>query len=147
MKRLSAAAFSAPALLALLFAAAPAAAQVPAQGGTACPPGMTATTSAEMYFGRYIGMKPEVSERAWRRFVDGEVTPRFPAGLSMYDVTGQYRGADGQPLREPSKVLSIILDPADAAATARLKEIAEVYKQRFKQESVLTVLRPACASF
>ncbi len=146
MKHLSSAAFSGSALLALLFAA-PAAAQVPAQGGTACPPGMTATTSAEMYFGRYIGMKPEVSERAWRRFVDGEVTPRFPAGLSMYDVTGQYRGADGQPLREPSKVLSIILDPADVAATARLKEIADAYKQRFKQESVLTVLRPACASF
>jgi hypothetical protein len=143
MKRLSAAAFSIPALFALLFAASPAA----AQGGGACPAGMTATTSAEMYFGRYIGMKPEVSERAWRRFVDLEVAPRFPSGFSMHDVTGQYRGAGGQSLREPSKVLSIILDPADAAAAARLKDIAEAYKQRFKQESVLTVLRPACASF
>jgi hypothetical protein len=29
----------------------------------------------------------------------------------------------------------------------RIAEIATAYKQRFKQQSVLTMLRPACVSF
>jgi Protein of unknown function (DUF3574) len=29
----------------------------------------------------------------------------------------------------------------------RVAEIATAYKQRFKQQSVLTMLRPACVSF
>jgi hypothetical protein len=29
----------------------------------------------------------------------------------------------------------------------RLSEIAETYKSRFKQQSVITIVRPACVSF
>ena len=31
-----------------------------------------------------------VSEAAWRDFLDKEVSPRFPAGLSVVDVYGQW---------------------------------------------------------
>jgi hypothetical protein len=30
---------------------------------------------------------------------------------------------------------------------ARLNEIADAYKARFKQHSVITIVRPACVSF
>lgn len=103
--------------------------------------------SAELFFGRFIGDKLGVSDAEWSRFVDEEATPRFPAGLTVLDAVGQYRGADGGLVKEPSKVLFLLFAPDDAAAPAKAAEIAEAYKRRFQQESVLTVLRSACAAF
>ena len=46
----------------------------------------------------YFGLGPAddaskgLSEQAWRDFLDKEVTPRFPAGLSVVDVYGQWQG-------------------------------------------------------
>jgi hypothetical protein len=37
--------------------------------------------------------------------------------------------------------------PGQADDTARLNEIVAAYKQRFKQQSVVMVVRPACVSF
>lgn len=49
-------------------------------------------------------------------------------------------------MREPSKVVSIVL-PGKADDMARLNDIADAYKTRFKQQSVGMILRPACVSF
>ena len=49
-------------------------------------------------------------------------------------------------MREPSKVVQIVLPGHDDDMT-RLNEIAETYKARFKQQSVITIVRPACVSF
>lgn len=131
------------AALLALAAASPAAAFQP----SSCPAGAAAMTSAELYFGRFIGDKLGVSDAEWSRFIDEEATPRFPAGLTVLDAVGQYRGADGGLIKEPSKVLFLLFAPDDAAAPAKAAEIAEAYKRRFQQESVLTVLRFACAAF
>lgn len=131
--------------LALLLASGPAPAQ---QAITApCPAGGDSMTVAELYFGRNIGGRPGVSRAEWRRFLDGEVTPRFPDGLTVHDGAGQYRGADGRLVREPSKILTLILPALNDETRARLAAVADAYKQRFRQESVMTVLRPACVSF
>jgi len=45
-----------------------------------------------------------------------------------------------------SKVVQIVLPGHDDDMT-RLSEIAETYKARFKQQSVITIVRPACVSF
>jgi Protein of unknown function (DUF3574) len=47
---------------------------------------------------------------------------------------------------EPSKVVQIVL-PGEGDDIARLNEIAAVYKRRFKQHSVVMIVRPACVSF
>jgi hypothetical protein len=49
-------------------------------------------------------------------------------------------------VREPSKVVQIVL-PGQVDDIARLNEIAAVYKRRFKQHSVVMIVRPACVSF
>jgi hypothetical protein len=46
-----------------------------------CIPGTADTLVVELLFGRNIGGRLGVSEKAFRRFVDREVTPRFPNGL------------------------------------------------------------------
>ena len=40
-----------------------------------------------------------------------------------------------------------IVLPGHDEDVARLNEIAEAYKARFKQHSVITIVRPACVSF
>ena len=111
----------------------------------ACPEGQSRATTAELVFGRNVGDKLGVSDDDWRRFIDQDVTPRFPEGFSVMDVQGQWRASNGQLIREPSKVLYVILDggPDDPAKIAHIRD---AYKQRFKQESVLLVTKQACVS-
>lgn len=117
-----------------------------ASGQGPCPEGLTRATTAELVFGRNIGESLGVSEDDWRRFLDEDVTPRFPDGLSVMDVQGQWRASNGKLIREPSKALYLILDggPDDQAKVAGIRE---AYKKRFRQEAVLLITRPACVSF
>lgn len=101
---------------------------------------------AELLFGRNIGNRPGVSEAAFANFVAAEVTPRFPEGLTIIDAHGQWRDARGATVREPSKVVLLTFRD-DAGKRAGLGAIAEAYKRRFHQQSVLTTVRSVCATF
>ncbi|MDP3544789.1 MAG: DUF3574 domain-containing protein [Phreatobacter sp.] len=112
----------------------------------ACPPGGRERLVAELLFGRNIGGRVGVTETAFRRFVDAEVTPRFPDGLTITDSRGQYRQADGRLVREPGKVILIVLGD-EARDLPRLAEVASAYRRRFAQESVGIMTRRACVAF
>jgi hypothetical protein len=102
---------------------------------------------AELMFGRKIGDRVAVSEAKWSRFVDREITPRFPDGLTVLDARGQWRDSErNRIVREPSKLVQIVL-PGKAEDTGRLDEIAEAYKKQFRQQSVGVIVRGACVSF
>ena len=101
----------------------------------------------------YFGLGPiddatkGTSEAAWRDFLDHEVTPRFPDGLSVLDVYGQWQGAhDTAPERERSKLL-VIDYPATAVNAAKIEAIRAAWKQRTHAQSVLKVTQPADVSF
>lgn len=113
----------------------------------ACAPGQQAMLSAELLFGRKIGDHVGVSEAAFRSFVDAEVTPRFPDGLTILDARGQYRDRErGKLIREPSKLV-LIATSDEAGSREKLAAITEAYKRSFSQQSVGLILKPACASF
>ncbi|MBR0675193.1 DUF3574 domain-containing protein [Roseomonas alkaliterrae] len=119
-----------------------------AGGAPPCPPGTTAATVAEAYFGRHALGRAEVSEAEWRDFLADTLTPAFPDGLTALDGLGQWRDREGRILREASKVVVIVLPGADApAARARMRPVEEAWKRRFRQDSVLTVYRSACVGF
>jgi hypothetical protein len=102
---------------------------------------------AELVFGRNIGDSLGVSEADWNRFLAEEVTPRFPDGLTVMSANGQWRDTErGTIVQEPSKVLVLVLGN-EVQDRTRVAEIANAYKQRFRQQGVLTMLRPACVSF
>jgi hypothetical protein len=112
-----------------------------------CAPDQQAMLTAELLFGRKIGDRIGVSATAFRRFVDEEVTPRFPDGLTILDASGQYRDRQrGRLIREPSKLV-LIASSDERANREKLAMIAEAYKRRFNQQSVGLILKPACASF
>ncbi|HUH61945.1 MAG TPA: DUF3574 domain-containing protein [Terracidiphilus sp.] len=103
----------------------------------------------ELYFGLGPADRPDqgVSEAQWRDFLDREVTPRFPSGLSVEDVYGQWLGKGrSAPERLHSKIL-IILYPGSEENRARIDAIRSAWKQKTGDQSVLRVTQPADVSF
>jgi len=102
---------------------------------------------AQMYFGRNIGGTLGVSDAQWRTFVDSEITPRFPDGLTIADAQGQWRDSEtGAIVREPSKALTVFLSD-EVQGRAALDQIAEAYKTQFHQQAVALVVEGSCVSF
>jgi hypothetical protein len=112
-----------------------------------CHAGQMPRQVAELLFGRNIGDRPGVSEAQWGRFVDREISPRFPDGLTVLDAKGEWRDtARHTIMREPSKLVEIVL-PGKEDDAEQLEAIAQAYKSRFRQQSVGIVVRGACVSF
>jgi hypothetical protein len=49
----------------------------------------------DLYFGRNIAGGGEVSEAEFQAFINSEITPRFPNGLTLYDADGQFLDSTG----------------------------------------------------
>ena len=102
--------------------------------------------TVELIFGRSIKGAADVSETDFADFLDKDVSSRFPLGLTVTDAQGRWRSADGQFVREPSKMVLIVL-PGSPDDRTKLEAVRQAYKQRFHQEAVLQVLSHACVSF
>jgi hypothetical protein len=129
---------------------APPIASAPTLQGDPAHPGLTTGwVDTKLYFGLGPVDHPEqgMSEADWRGFLDREVTPRFPDGLSVLDVYGQWQGKnETAPERLRSKVL-IIDYPDTAENRAKIEAIRAAWKQRTGDQSVMRVTEPAEVSF
>lgn len=134
--------FAAVALCLLLIATLAGCASLP----QACLPPARMMATAELLFGRNVGPRLAVSDAAFERFLTNDITPLFPDGLTVIDARGQWRDGGGTVLREPSKLVLIVFAD-NAEKRAALVEIADSYKRKFSQQSVLTSVRTSCVSF
>ncbi|MFD7325101.1 DUF3574 domain-containing protein [Streptomyces sp. NPDC059875] len=91
---------------------------------------------------------PAVTDEQFMAFVDTEVTPGFPAGLTVQNGRGQWRDRNGTIERERSYEL-ILLYPASEARLhdPRIEDIREAYRKAFGQESVARLDEPTLADF
>lgn len=125
-------------------------AQAPLPAGPAaetdCPPPASMMVRLELLFGMSRPDGRVVGEAEWIAFLEGEVIPRFPAGLTVLDGLGHWQSDDGRLIRERSKVL-IIWHAPDDSTEARVEAIRAAYRQRFDQESVMRVQSLSCVSF
>jgi hypothetical protein len=101
---------------------------------------------ADLYFGLSVKNAPDVTDTQFSDFLDREVSTRFPQGLTVIDAQGRWRGEDGKTVREPSKIVQIVL-PGARDDLAKLDAVRNVYKRQFHQEAVLEVLSKTCAAF
>jgi acyl-CoA synthetase (AMP-forming)/AMP-acid ligase II len=120
--------------------------QVAAVGVPPAATGEIGLVKTELYLGLSRRDGTVVSASEWGEFLEAVVTPRFPEGLSVVDVAGQWRDDGGRVCREPSKLLILIHRPGPASDGA-IEEIRALYKQRFGQESVLRTDQPVAARF
>jgi hypothetical protein len=102
---------------------------------------------SELYFGTNKPNGEPVTKAEFTSFVDNEVTPRFPDGLTVLTAYGQFRTSAGVLVRERSYVLILLYPPQMGDANRRIQAMREMYKDRFSQESVLRVDTLSLVSF
>jgi hypothetical protein len=102
----------------------------------------------ELYFGLGLADGHDgVDDAAWRAFLDAEVTPRFPSGLSVIEAYGQWQGKQqAHPERLRSKVI-VLLYADGPAPRAAVDAIRAAWKAKTGDQSVLRVTQPADVSF
>jgi hypothetical protein len=143
-RRWSIAALAATGLFAFLGCAARAAPS-PAVG-QACAVGDTVLVRETLYFGRNRPGGGTVADADWDNFLKQVLTPRFPAGFTVMDATGQWRGESGVVEQEQSHVVTIY-HAGDAVSRRAISEVALEYKRRFGQEAVLRERTSTCGAF
>ncbi len=97
----------------------------------------------ELFFGLSRAAGPDVTEAEFQNFIDTEVTPRFPDGLTVLSGIGQFRDSAGTIIQEGSKLL-ILLYPFNKKSNLAVEEIRTEYKEDFQQQSVLRVDEQSC---
>jgi hypothetical protein len=119
------------------------------KGDPAHPDATRGWVDTKLYFGLGPADDPQkgISETDWRGFLDREVTPRFPSGLSVLDVYGQWQGKNERaPERLRSKML--IIDYEDSQENReKIEAIRAAWKQKTGDQSVMRVTEPADVSF
>lgn len=131
--------------------AGPASATSSLHGDAARPAQAQGWVRSELYFGvGKANIDPAVEaigEAQWRDFLDREVTPRFPDGLTVLDGYGQwlFRG-NPEPNRLQSKVL-VILHEDSPQRSADIEAIRLAWKQAHGHQSVLWSRQPVTVSF
>ena len=118
----------------------------PVAAAPACAPPAQPMARVQLLFGTTIDGERPLGDDEWRRFVDEEVTPRFPEGLTELRGHGQWRRPDGVISREPSRVLLMWYTPGTDRGRD-IEAVREAYKTRFKQLSVMRVDGMDCVSF
>jgi hypothetical protein len=117
-----------------------------ASAGLSCQAGAAPMARLELLFGMSRRDMGPVSDEEWQSFVDQEVTPRFPDGLTVVQAYGQWRNSKGAIAKENSRVLMIWYEPKPDS-DERVEAIRKAYKVRFNQESVMRVDSLSCVSF
>jgi len=119
------------------------------RGDPAHPGATEGWVDTKLYFGLGQADQPEknISESEWREFLDREVTPRFPDGLSVLDMYGQWQGKT-QTSPERLRTKCLIIDYPDTAENqAKVEAIRAAWKRKTGDQSVLRVTEPADVSF
>ncbi len=93
-----------------------------------------------LFCGRSIPGGGEVMDADVDEFLDEVVTPRF-TGFTSWTATGSWRGEE-----EKTLVLEFV-HPYGREFDEKVREVAEEYRKRFRQEAVIRVMTPAVTEF
>ncbi|HEX8245853.1 MAG TPA: DUF3574 domain-containing protein [Longimicrobium sp.] len=104
------------------------------------------TVADRLFFGRSIPGGGTVSDDEWAAFLRDVVTPKFPDGLSVWRADGQWLDSRGTLEHEQTMVVEVI-HPASAQVDDALRQIADEYKRRFRQDAVMRITTPARMRF
>jgi len=91
----------------------------------------------ELFFGTSMPNGGVVSDEQFKAFLDSQITPRFPEGLTVLTGYGQFKNSSGVIQQERSFVLILLYPLSSHDSNRKIEEIRTLYKARFIQESVL----------
>jgi hypothetical protein len=91
---------------------------------------------------------PVVTDSQFLAFIDEEVTPRFPNGLTIQDGRGQWRNSHGAIERERRYELTLLYPASEARVRdVQIERIRNAYEKAYAQESVARIEERATADF
>ena len=102
-----------------------------------CAAPLKPAVEVDLYYGA-------VSATEWISYLEKDVTPLFPEGLTAIDASGQWRDPSGKITHEKSKLLILIVFDAPAHLP-KVKQIVDIYLARFHQQAVLRTEHAVCA--
>ena len=100
------------------------------------------TLQTQMFFGMHSAEGKGVSEQDWAGFLEKEITPRFPDGLTVLFAYGQGTGGPpGGVIAENTKVLVVVHENTNEAQ-AKFSDIEAAYKRQFGDKGVFRIDSP-----
>ncbi len=101
----------------------------------------------ELFFGRSITGRGDVTEREWTTFIEDTVTPALPNGFTVLDARGAWVSPrTGRTIHEATKVILVAL-PDTAESRAAVNRVRAVYGDRFNQQLIGMTAHSTCATF
>lgn len=115
---------------------------------TVCAPSLGEPMMAyELFFGRTVPARADVSDPEWTAFIEDTVTPALPDGFTVFDARGAWLSARaGRTIHQTSKVILVALPDTPASLDA-VNRVRAVYKSRFNQQLVGMTAQPTCGTF
>lgn len=114
---------------------------------SSCPVEGNNMSKVELYFGLDIPSGGSVEPVEWQKFIDDVITPKFPDGLSIDKISGQWQDAKtDETIKEESRMV-MILYKASPEAEQAIEDIRATYKSQFQQDSVMRLNEMNCVSF
>jgi hypothetical protein len=101
----------------------------------------------ELYFGSNKPDGTAVTTDDFMLFVNEQITPSFPDGLTILTGYGQFLDSRGAVEKERSMVLILFYPLTMTDADSKIEAIRAKYKSQFQQESVLRVNSLSSVSF
>jgi len=91
----------------------------------------------KMFMGLSRSGSGAVSKHDWDKFVAENFVSRFPNGFTIVETTGYWRDKNTKATVYENGKLIVILHEATPGKEMMINEIAETYRSRFDQQSVL----------
>jgi Protein of unknown function (DUF3574) len=101
----------------------------------------------DLFFGRAVPNRSDVTDREWRSFLDDTVTVNLPNGYTVHEGYGAWMNPMTQKtIREATVILRVAL-PDTPDSLAAVNRIRADYQVRFRQQLVGMTITPACGTF
>jgi hypothetical protein len=121
-----------------------------AMPSAACPAGLGQPMQVfvfDLFFGRAIAGRNDLTENEWQGFLDDTVTVNLPDGYTVMDASGAWMNPiTHKTIKEPSNVILVAL-PDSPDSLEAVNRIRTAYQVRFHQQLVGMTVTPACGSF
>jgi len=88
----------------------------------------------------------KVSDAEFADFLNTEVTPRFPAGLTVYDTYGQMQKSDKSIVHQETGVILLVHENTKAMNDAA-GQVVSAYRSRFGNPQVMRLSQPTTPEF
>lgn len=112
-----------------------------------CPAGFDSGVEYQLFFGLDDSEGNRVSVEDWEAFVADTITPRFPGGMTIIDVHGQWQEPDGNIQREETILVRGLIAEHGDDSLRLVDEISAEFVRRFDQDPVWRIVRDACYGF